>query len=1112
MPRTGTTDGKSPLTPPYMGTTNGHTGTTNGHTGTTNDKDPLTPPFSKGGLGGFLHDGEGLVRDITSSANGDGAKGAGINAVFVPEDAETISFFKARGFKVFISVNAFGGRGAWEKYPDARPVRADGHFLGEDNDGEGGHGGVCPTHGAWRVERLTHIKSLVARFGKSGGIDGIWLDFVRYPGFWETANPHIPDTCYCPRCLEKFGKDKGIRMPAGLAAKDAAMWIRKNHPYEWMVWKKEQINSFVREVRDVLAASGPHRSPSLKTHPHPNPPLEGEGMVSPDSALEGKELKERLLLGVFVVPWTKGEKDNAVSFRLAQDTLQLAEIVDVISPMVYHQMVDRTEDWVGKMTAYYKETARCAVWPIVQAVDTTAESFGKVVRQVQDGGADGILAYKWVEGKGKIPLNPPLGKGEDKIPPTPPLAKGGMKDLRNCPPLVKEDNTPSAPLVKGDNVLSPLLVKGDNVLSPLLVKGDNVLSPLLAKGDNVLSPLLVKGDNVLSPLLVKGGRGDFDGEVSQWRALADFQPLVNLIPNPEFSVAPGDKLPWGWKTVLQDWGSETRDWNKRPQNRGAEAQGSNNGQQGGKTTAPKGGKAEPQDWKDGPPVDFLPKYDMRSSHDLVTGGEKGSSPSSPASPLPTFSCLGIGGSRLGEGQWHTALPPCEPGQEYLFTGLFYQHLSNTPSYPVVRIWGQRAVLDSYWMADKFQPLRTYVRCPDKIEDSTFRLINELPPRQVWMGKPSLVKRVSTTVSGRHDGFFYPNSFPIGVYGATVDKLEEIKRLALNTVIIGGGGASLKKTIRECRRLGLRYVLSVPHDPERLKVYLDNLRESSASSTAVQTKAHPHPNPPLEGEGISVETSFIEGDGAEVGFYVDDEPELRSAPINKAEDVQALIKGRFPRASTCMAVVRPPRCRDYLGASDYFMMDQYPFPGLPMTWLSDSMDEAAAVTGRNRLLSVIQAFHEGEVWPDLPGWKQIDCLAFLSVVHGSRGIFFFTYGDIGKTEEGRRRLGRVVGRLNTIYPWLLEKNIEEPVGVEMLSEYRVDPKGRPAVHAAVKKKGGATMMIAVNTIGAPVKAALTFAGLKDGAAKEVFSGLVYPVVNGRLTADFLAHQALAFVIQ
>ena len=81
---------------------------------------------------------------------------------------------------------------------------------------------------------------------------------------------------------------------------------------------------------------------------------------------------------------------------------------------------------------------------------------------------------------------------------------------------------------------------------------------------------------------------------------------------------------------------------------------------------------------------------------------------------------------------------------------------------------------------------------------------------------------------------------------------------------------------------------------------------------------------------------------------------------------------------------------------------------------------------------------------------------------------------------------------------------------MKSEYRVDPKGRPAVHGALKRKGAETLLIAVNTIGAPVKAALGADVLRDGTATEIFSGEVYPVVNGKIAAEFRSYQTLAFV--
>lgn len=222
---------------------------------------------------------------------------------------------------------------------------------------------------------------------------------------------------------------------------------------------------------------------------------------------------------------------------------------------------------------------------------------------------------------------------------------------------------------------------------------------------------------------------------------------------------------------------------------------------------------------------------------------------------------------------------------------------------------------------------------------------------------------------------------------------------------------------------LKVMLSVPRDPDGLLPYLEEI------------SGYVHPD--------------------ETAFYVNIEPGLRSFPVNRADDINRLIKSRFPGSPTAMAVVRPQVSRDYLEASDFFMMDQYPVPFMPMTWLSDSMDRAARDTGRNRLVSVIQAFGSEKRkiagWPRMPTWQEMDSLSFLSIVHGSRAIFFYTFSKIGRTDEGLSRLTRVVERLNRIYPWLLEDNIVPLPKIDMVSTYQVDPAGRPAIHACVKKR-------------------------------------------------------------
>ena len=776
----------------------------------------------------------GRVNPSTYAAH---LKDAGINGVFVPPEKETVRWFKENGYQVYVSVNAFGGKSTWKDHPDSRPVKADGSFLGSEA-GYKGHGGVCPTHEEWRKERLGYVKRLLEELD---GIDGIWLDFIRYPGLWEVAEPNIPNTCYCPRCLAKFQQDTDIKIPSGLDTKGSAAWIKENCPYRWMVWKKTQIASFVSEVRNVMEKN------------------------------QGKKL---LKLGLFLVPWTKGERGNAISYLLGQDPFQLAALADVISPMVYHKMCGKGEEWVGYMTRYYKETAPSQVWPIVQSVDCVPDEFGDAVKFAGQGGADGVLVYSF---KGMRP---------------------GM-----------------------------------------------------------------------------------------WTAMKDFQKLPDLMINSLTQRRKGAK--GVGVTAKDEWGAE----------------------------------------------------------------------------------------------WVVPLADCEAGDEYQFRAEFYRDGWRNGVYPEVSLWGKEFRVDTHLKAKVWQPIRVNVVCPDEVKDPNFRFINRNRGTTVTLRRPS-VKRMYR-FRGEPElvverGFFKGDFFPIGVYGAGLENLEQIKRLAINTVIGGGRGANLKKKVEKCHEVGLRYVLSVPHDPDQLPVFLNEISEY----------VRPH----------------------DLAFYVNDEPGIWSFPVNRANDINRLIKDRFPGCATCMAVVRPQVCRDFEWAADFFMLDQYPVPYMPMTWLSESLDRAADEVGPDRLASIIQAFggekYADVGWPRLPTWQEMDCLAFLSIVHGSRAVFFFTYSIIGKTKQGRERLGRVVGRLNRIYPWLLEENLDQPVEVEMVSLNRVDPTGRPAVQCCVKRKGDEQLLIAVNTIGTYVETELSVKGMAHGL--EVFSGENYVVMGGKIRVKLGPYETKAFL--
>jgi hypothetical protein len=342
-------------------------------------------------------------------------------------------------------------------------------------------------------------------------------------------------------------------------------------------------------------------------------------------------------------------------------------------------------------------------------------------------------------------------------------------------------------------------------------------------------------------------------------------------------------------------------------------------------------------------------------------------------------------------------------------------------------------------------------------------------------------------------FFPGDFFPIGVYGADPKRLEEISMLAVNTVVLSGPAERIREAVEICDRKGLRYVIATPRDPAELKVFLSRI------------------------------APFVDENSA--AFYVNDEPGIWAFPRNTAEDLYGLVRRYFPQSKAAMAVIRPQVCRDFQYAADLFMLDPYPVPNAPLTRIADVMDRARKEVGAGRLASVIQAFG-GDPWEPFgwwrpPTWREMDCLAFLSVVHGSRGIFFFTYREIGKTDAGRQKLGRVVGRLNRVYPWLKTPNSPVDVAVEMRSADRVDTIGRPAVHACLKQREGSVLLIAVNTLGAPVSARLRpeipaaddAGGMAAGVVfTEVFSGESAMMTPDGLYADFGPYETKAWALQ
>jgi hypothetical protein len=270
------------------------------------------------------------------------------------QDPEFVEAVHAAGMKIYAEFGCFVGADWWEKLPASRPITAEGEPLRKED----WYCGVNPTVSQIRQERLNALENLLADVC----LDGVWLDFIRWPCHWEARNPYLPRTSFDSDTLGRFSRDTGIKMPQG-DVPTIARTLLERHEAEWIAWRCEQITSWVAEARTVLKR------------------------VRPDG-----------ILGLFGVPWRLADHDGAILKIIGQDYCALSRYVDVFSPMVYHLMCGYPPEWVGEVVEEIYELSGKPVWPIIQSVSEptslSAEEYGRTIDVVLHSDvSDGILVF-----------------------------------------------------------------------------------------------------------------------------------------------------------------------------------------------------------------------------------------------------------------------------------------------------------------------------------------------------------------------------------------------------------------------------------------------------------------------------------------------------------------------------------------------------------------------------------------------------------------------------------------------------------------------------------------------------------------------------------------------
>ena len=269
-------------------------------------------------------------------------------------DPAFVAAAHAADMPVYAEYGCFVGERWWNKVPQSRPITAQGAPL----EPEEGYYGVNPSVPEVRQGALQGLRELVAGYG----VDGVWLDFIRWPCHWEVPEPCLPQTSFDPATVRRFCQEAQIDPPTG-AVPDVADTILTRHASAWVDWRCDQIISWVRQARAAV-----------------------------------DEIRPGLTLGLFGVPWRRADSDGALLTVIGQDYEALGAYVDVFSPMVYHRMCGFAPEWIGDVTQEIARLSGKPVWPIIQSVDhpdpLPAAEYGRALKiALRHPASDGALVF-----------------------------------------------------------------------------------------------------------------------------------------------------------------------------------------------------------------------------------------------------------------------------------------------------------------------------------------------------------------------------------------------------------------------------------------------------------------------------------------------------------------------------------------------------------------------------------------------------------------------------------------------------------------------------------------------------------------------------------------------
>ncbi len=254
----------------------------------------------------------------------------GVNAIFAEADhysRDVIQIAHDNDLRFIGALSCFNNNDALAGNPELRPICRDGRRRPRMN----WYVGITPSYQTYAQSRLNILKNIA----KTYQLDGIWLDFIRWPLHWEQElrddTPAPLESSFDKHTLKRFADYADIEIPAGATAEQAD-WILRNIKDKWIDYKCWIITDFVARSRMIV-----------------------------DEYLDGKPL------GLDIVPAKSPQREHLLGQRLDE----LSAHADCFSPMLYHHVLGFSPDW---MTETLNDLAAETDKPLVPFVQVDAFS------------------------------------------------------------------------------------------------------------------------------------------------------------------------------------------------------------------------------------------------------------------------------------------------------------------------------------------------------------------------------------------------------------------------------------------------------------------------------------------------------------------------------------------------------------------------------------------------------------------------------------------------------------------------------------------------------------------------------------------------------------------